>query len=202
MEVVQRWSERIAQRVAPAEADFATEVGVAYAAGGRERKELLPRPSVQPGAFGPGTLAAELPVILRALADARDALLALLGSSYASNVLAAGSLIVALRAGRGDAEAQEAGKPAGPAHTGPPPLPLPEEQAVELAFESLRSRLTAAGFPPERASHLAAEMLQELLTDAADAAVFVGALSAVPDAGARPTPPAGKKGRHVRRGRR
>jgi hypothetical protein len=34
MDVVQRWSERIAQRAAPDEADFAAEVGAAYAAGG------------------------------------------------------------------------------------------------------------------------------------------------------------------------
>jgi hypothetical protein len=91
VDVVQRWSERIAQRVAPEEADFAADVGVAYAAGGQARKDLLPRPGVQPGAFGPGAYAADLPLILRGLADAANMLLAFLRSPYLSNTLAAAS---------------------------------------------------------------------------------------------------------------
>jgi len=56
------WAERIARRFTPAEASFAAEVGMVYAAGGSERAELLPSHSVQPGAFGPGGWA-ELPMI-------------------------------------------------------------------------------------------------------------------------------------------
>jgi hypothetical protein len=200
VDVVQRWSVRIALRAAPAEADFAAEVGVAYAAGGQARKELLPRPSVQPGAFGPGTLAAELPLILRALADAGDWLLALLRGSYLSNALAAASLIAALRAGHGG-EAPAAERPAVPAATAtqpPPAPPVSERQAVERAFASLRASLTTAGFTPERANWLAYVLLEELLADAAEAAVFVEALSAVPDAGARPRPSAKPKGKWAR----
>jgi hypothetical protein len=197
VDVVQRWSVRIAQRTAPAEADFAADVGAAYAAGGRARKELVPRPSVQPGAFGAGTLAADLPVILRALADAGDALRALLGSAYLSNALAAGSLVVALRAARGGREGPP--KPDAAAETGPP-LPERARQAAALAFGSLHGRLTAAGIPPGPAGQLTCDLLEELLTDPPDAALFVAALSAVPD-GAPPEPP-GKRGRHVRRGGR
>jgi hypothetical protein len=200
VDVVQRWSVRIAQRVAPAEVDFAAEVGTAYAAGGQARKHLQPRPSVQPGAFGPGTLAADLPLILRALADAGNALRALLGSSYLANALAAGSLVVTLRAARGGG-GEGAGKPAAPAETGPPP-PVSERHAVALAFDSLHSRLMEAGIPPGPAGQLACELLEELLTDPADAALFVEALSAVPDGDPRPVPPAGKRGRRVRKDRR
>jgi hypothetical protein len=189
VDVVQRWSERIAQRAAPDEADFAAEVGAAYAAGGQARQDLLPRPSVQPGAFGPGALAADLPLILRGLADAANVLLALLRSPYLSNALAAGSLLVAFRAGHQHEGPAEAGRPASRITAGPEPPPAPpanERQALESAYESLRDRLASAGFDQARAGHLAYELLAELLTDTAEAAQFVGALAAVPDSGGRP----------------
>jgi hypothetical protein len=204
VDVVQRWSERIAQRVAPEEADFAAEVGVAYAAGGQARKDLLPRPGVQPGAFGPGAYAADLPLILRGLADAANMLLAFLRSPYLSNTLAAGSLLVAFRADHHYEQATEAGRTAFRAAAESEPQPAPpvsERQALELAFESLRDRLASAGFDQARAGQLAGELLEELLTDTADAALFVDALAAVPDSGARPQHPAAtRRGRH-RKGR-
>jgi hypothetical protein len=203
VDVVQRWSERIALRVAPEEADFAAEVGAAYAAGGQARKDLVPRPGVQPGAFGPGAFAADLPLIFRGLADAANMLLALLGSSYLSNALAAGSLLVAFRAGHGHEQAPErsrAGFPAAELASQPAP-PASERYALELAFASLRDRLAAAGFDEARAGQLSYELLEELLTDTAEATQFVTALAAVPDSSVRPQRAAAKgSGRH-RKGR-
>jgi hypothetical protein len=187
VDVVERWSERIAQRVVPEEADFAAEVGVAYAAGGQARRDLLPRPGVQPGAFGPGAYAADLPVILRGLADAASMLLAVLRSPYLSNALAAGSLLVAFRADHHQEQAAAAGRPASrTAAESEPAPPASERQALELAFGSLRDRLASAGFDQVRAGQLSYELLEELLTDTAEAAQFVEALAAVPDRGARP----------------
>ena len=205
MDVVQRWSERIAQRVVPEEADFAAEVGVAYAAGGQARKDLLPRPGTQPGAFGPGAFAADLPLILRGLADSAHMLIAFLGSPYLGNALAGGSLLVAFRAEHGrpaartaaEAEPQRA-QPAQPAQPAPP---ASERTALESAFESLRDRLTSAGFEPARSGQLAYELLEELLTDTAEAAQFVDALAAVPDSGAPPRRSAAKRGDRRRKGR-
>jgi len=201
VDVVRRWSERIARRVVPAEADFAAEVGAAYAAGGRERQDLLPRPGVQPGAFGPGIYVLELPLILRALADAGNALLSLLGSSYVGNALAAGVLFVTVRAGHEDQHASEPERPSASAATRPEPpaLPTNERQAVELAFASLRERLEATGFPRERAGELAWGLLEELLTNAAEAAVFVDALAAVPNDVTRKGSSAKAKGKKARR---
>jgi hypothetical protein len=203
VDVVQRWSERIARRVAPEEVDFAAEVGAAYAAGGQARRDLLPRPSVQPGAFGPGAYAANLPLILRGLADAASMLRALLGSPYLSNALAAGSLLVAFRADHHEEETA-AGRPAsrtpGESEHQPAP-PASERRALELAYESLHDRLASAGFDQARAGQLAYELLEELLTDTAEAALFVDSLAAVPDSGARPQQSApARKGRH-RKGR-
>lgn len=200
MDVVQRWSERIARRAAPEEVDFAAEVGVAYAAGGQARKDLLPRASVQPGAFGPGAYAADLPLILRGLADAASMLVAFLRSPYLSNALAAGSLLVAFRSGHRHGQAAEAGRAASRPAAGAEPPPAPpanERQALESAFASLRDRLAAAGFDQARATELAYELLDELLMDTAGAAEFVAALAAVPDGGARPERPAvTHSGRH------
>lgn len=184
VDVVERWSKRIAERVAPAEADFAQDVGAAYAAGGQARKGLLSRPSVRPGAFGLATCAGDLPLILRALADAGNALLSLLRSPYLNNALAAGSLVVALRSAPGREREPTSGRPAtkpGTEPKAPSAPPTSERQAVEQAFASLRDRLMAAGFTQERARQLACELLQELLDDTAEAALFIDALSAVPD---------------------
>lgn len=191
MDVVQRWSERIAQRVAPEEADFAAEVGAAFAAGGQARKDLLPRSGTQPGAFGPGANAADLPVILQGLADAASALLAFLRSPFLGNALAAAGLLVAFRADHYHEQ------------VAPQATPLSERQALEAAFESLRDRLASAGFNKARADHLAYELLEELLTDTAEAAQFVDALAAVPDSGdgRLRQPPAMRGGLHRKRRR-
>jgi hypothetical protein len=199
VDVVQRWAQRIAQRLVPEEADFAAEVGAAYAAGGQARKALVPRPRVQPGAFGPGAYAADLPLIFHCLADSAHALLFVLRSTYLSNALAAASLLAALRAGRGSGPGAGAPEPVvaqGAAEPGPAP-PVNEKQAVERAFESLCDRLKSAGFSQERSGRLAYELLEELLADAADAAAFVDALAAVPD-DTRPGSPAKTRGRRPR----
>jgi hypothetical protein len=200
VDVVQRWAQRIAQRLVPAEADFAAEVGAAYAAGGQARKALVPRPRVQPGAFGPGAYAADLPLIFRSLADSANALLFLLRSPYLSNALAAGSLLAALRAGRGSGPSAGAPEPVVAQVAGEPgPQAVPpvnEKQAVEHAFESLRDRLASAGFSQERSGQLAYDLIEELLGDAADAATFVDALAAVPD-GTRPGSAAKARGKRA-----
>ncbi len=191
MDVVQRWSERIARRVAPDEADFAAEVGAAYAAGGQARKDLLPRPGTQPGAFGPGANAADLPLILQGLAHAATALLAFLRSPYVGNALAAAGMVIAFRAERHHEQAA------------PQATPLAERQALETAFGSLRDRLASAGFTRARADELACDLLEELLADTAEAAQFVDALAAVPDSGGgRIEKPAAAHGGQHRKHRR
>jgi hypothetical protein len=191
VDVVAWWSECIAERVAPEEVHLAAAVGVAYAEGGKARKGLLARSGVRPGAFGPGSHAAELHLILRALAEARDVVLPLLRGPYVSNLLAAVSLYVALRIDPGRGRRAEPGRPPAQAQE----LPVSERQALDYALASLRARLLAAGLVEERADQVAVELLEELLEDAVDAALFVDALSAVPDGGARPKPSA--KGRRA-----
>ena len=170
-------------------------MGVAYAEGGKARKKLPARPGVQPGAFGLDTYAVDLHLILRALADARDVLLPLLRGPYVANLLAAAGVYVALRVGGGRGQPVEPGR--APAQA--PELSWNERQALDYALASLRARLLAAGFDEKRADKVAVELLEELLKDAAEAALFVDALSAVPDGDARPKSSAKRKGKWARR---
>jgi hypothetical protein len=179
MDVAGEWAERIARRFTPEEAGFAAEVGTAYAAGGSRRRDLFPGDETQPGAFGPGGLIAELPMILHALAQAGPVLLSLLASSYLGNAVGVMSLLVALRQGHRDKQASEKDEQAIAA-----PPPANERQALEQSLKTLRGRLTDAGFASLRANALAHGLLEEMLSDvasAAGAAQFIGAITAVPD---------------------
>jgi hypothetical protein len=130
MDVSGEWAERIARQFTPEEAGLAAEVGTAYAEGGSRRRELFPGDETQPGAFGPGGPIAELPMILRALAQAGPVLLSLLGSSYLGNATGVTSLLVALRQGHRDNPAREKGEQA---IASPPPAN--ERQALEQSLK-------------------------------------------------------------------
>jgi hypothetical protein len=184
MDVAGEWAQRIAGQFTPEEAGFAAAVGTAYAAGGSRRRDLFPGDETQPGAFGSGGLIAELPMILHALAQAGPVLLSLLGSSYLGNAVGVMGLLVALRQGHRDEQASEkqASEEDEQAIAGPPPAN--ERQALEQSLQTLRGRLTDAGFASPRANELAYGLLEEMLSDAASAAgaaQFIGAITAVPD---------------------
>jgi hypothetical protein len=183
MDVAGEWAERIASRFTPEELGFAAEVGTTYAAGGSRRRDLFPGDETQPGAFGPGGLIAELPMVLHALAQAGPVLLSLLGSSYLGNAVGVTSLLVALRQGHRD---KSAGEKDEQAIAGLPPAN--ERQALEQSLKTLRGCLTEAGFAPPRANELAHGLLEEMLSDAASAAQFIDAITAVPD-----KPPKGER---------
>ncbi len=179
MDIVERWSERIAQRVSPDEIDFAAAVGAAYAEGGRARENLFARKGVQPGAFGPGASAADLPAILHALAGARTAIMTLLRGPYVSDALIAGTLLTVARRDRGHGPAgpvSETATVAAPADQ----LPASELHAIEQALDQLSNRLQGAGFTEQRADQLAHALLAELMTEAPSAASFIDALTAAP----------------------
>ena len=189
MDIAGEWAQRIADRFTPEEAGFAADVGMAYAAGGTRRKDLFPGYDVQPGAFGPGALGAALPLILHALAQAGPVLRNLLGSGYLANTLAAAGLVVALRQERSDGPSGEHSGSPGASPAAKPPVPSPEavpppaseKQALEQSFRALRDRLAAAGFDRPRADEIAYGLLEELLSDAVNAAMFIDTLTAVPD---------------------
>jgi hypothetical protein len=60
-------------------------------------------------------------------------------------------------------------------------VPVNEKQAIEHAFDTLSERLQDAGFDQGRAGELAYGLAEELLSDAAEAVLFLDALTAVPE---------------------
>ncbi|GAA1897467.1 hypothetical protein [Actinomadura bangladeshensis] len=170
MDLVGGWALKIAKRVAPEEADFAAEVGQAFASGGRARAALFPRPGAEPGGWGPTALIGDLPVILRALADCAESLRYLLGTPQLANIVAIVSLGVAMRRPKSgdrepDAENDSDERPGDP-----------ETVALHSAVEQLRGRLANDGMPRPRAELVAYELLDELLSDPAAASEFLRAL--------------------------
>ncbi|MGI5327702.1 hypothetical protein [Actinomadura nitritigenes] len=208
MDAVADWATRIAERVAPDEADFAAEVGTAYAAGGRARAALFPRPGAEPGGFGPATVLGDLPVILRALGDSAESLRHLLATKELGNVVAIVTLAVAARQGRsaarkaGGGDPSE-GKPGGVPCNGEkvnrenPDIGLssggpaeevasggsgtaPEAGALESAHRQLWEQLVNGGMPPARAEMIAYELLLELLSDSGGGEEFLRRLKGEP----------------------
>jgi hypothetical protein len=183
MDVAEEWTERIARRLTPAELSFAPEIGLAYAAGGRRRRDLLPRYDIEPGAFGPGG-AAELPFLLQSLEQAYRVLRDLVSSPSLGNALATGILLVAVRDSReaaNDGSSRPENDGSSPAQE--VPVPVSERLAIERAFDTLNGRLRAAGFRPERATELTYGLLAELLSDTVGAAAYLDALAAAPSPG-------------------
>ncbi|MFI0410431.1 hypothetical protein [Actinomadura sp. 3N508] len=205
MDVVAGWTMKIATRVTPNEADFATEVGEAYAAGGRARAGLFPRPGAEPGGFALTALIGELPVILRALADSAESLRQLLGSRELRNAVAIVSLAVAARGqksgdrktdagndpdtkGDGDGIRPEEKSISGDSGAGAVAVEAaretasaPEAVLLESAHRQLRERLARDGMPQLRAELVAYELLDELLSAPDGAEEFLRELTSEPE---------------------
>jgi len=67
MSLVNDWSVRIAEEIAPDEVELAPILADAFMAGGKERKELFAKGGSTVGGFGSGAMAIVLPYILQAL---------------------------------------------------------------------------------------------------------------------------------------
>ena len=78
MSLLQEWSLRLAEEVAPDETDMAGIWGQAYAQGGKARRQLLSEAGSSLGGFGAAQMAAVLPWALNALALAGPFVLAVL----------------------------------------------------------------------------------------------------------------------------
>ncbi|CAN3978755.1 hypothetical protein [Kitasatospora purpeofusca] len=179
------WGTRVAAIAAPDERDLAPSITLAYAAGGRARRDLYRRAGHTPGGIG-GGLVTVLPQLLDALAYAAREVGDALGSAQFGNLVSATALLISLRR-RSDPGAPPEGDPdpgAGPDASAAPGAPTaapgaPTAAAVHAAGR-LGDRLRSRGVPPPDADRLACELLTGLLNspDRREAAAFLDRLVA------------------------
>ncbi|SDT82227.1 hypothetical protein SAMN05216371_7039 [Streptomyces sp. TLI_053] len=183
------WGTRVAVIAAPDERDLAPSITLAYAAGGRARRDLYRRAGHTPGGIG-GGLVTVLPQLLDALAYAAREVGDVLGSAQFGNLVSATALLVSLRR---RSDRSDTGAPPGPdpgAHPGSGGgAGEPTETALHAAAR-LGARLRSRGVPPPDADRLACELLAGLLNspDRRDAAAFLDRLVAAepPEPAVRP----------------
>ncbi|MFE2600325.1 hypothetical protein ACFXCZ_28180 [Streptomyces sp. NPDC059396] len=126
-ELLDTWSGRIAEAVAPDEISFAGLTARVYADGGRGRRALLHSAPPAPGGAG-GELATLLPTLWDALASSYHFLMAALASPATANAISGAALLLALeergerRAGAGDPGAAGTGPAVGAGPAGPAPV--------------------------------------------------------------------------------
>ncbi|MFB7380401.1 hypothetical protein ACFC6U_28610 [Kitasatospora purpeofusca] len=171
------WGTRVAAIAAPDERDLAPSITLAYAAGGRARRDLYRRAGHTPGGIG-GGLVTVLPQLLDALAYAAREVGDALGSAQFGNLVSATALLISLRR-RSDpgSPPDPAPAPGTGAGTGPGEPTAAAVHAADLLADRLRSR----GVPPPDADRLACELLAGLLNspDRRGAAAFLDRLVAV-----------------------
>ncbi|WP_030396498.1 hypothetical protein [Kitasatospora purpeofusca] len=168
------WGTRVAAIAAPDERDLAPAITLAYAAGGRARRDLYRRAGHTPGGIG-GGLVTVLPQLLDALAYAAREVGDALGSAQLGNLVSATALLISLRR-RSDPDAPRDPGTSPGSGTGPGE---PTVAAVHAA-EQLADRLRSRGVPPPDADRLACELLAGLLNspERSGAAAFLDRLVA------------------------
>jgi Zn-dependent protease with chaperone function len=184
MDVVAAWSQRIAERVTPAESGSAARVGAAYVAGGRRRRELFAGATgggggAEAAGFGGGAGMGELPFILDGLRYVADRLLDLLAGHPLADLL----LLLAIRRATG---------PVAPGHRGGAPGTAPDaapDAAPDVrlgeVIDGLAGRLRAQGISPERARQLTYDTLKLVFQhdrETTEIDAFLRALAAGPPA--------------------
>lgn len=186
-DVLARWAERLAARVAPDEIDFAADVLAAYLGGGVARRQLFAGPRADPGAFG-ASLPLVLPHVVDALAHCCLIVKGFLGDPAVNSAIATANLAVALQQLRkaesreGSATGSGARQPAGDGQIADSPGPdvsAVELEVVDRAADSvtvLTARLRGASVTAARAEAVAGEVLTTLATDPSSATRFLDIL--------------------------
>ncbi|MEK2493217.1 hypothetical protein WN990_27050 [Kitasatospora purpeofusca] len=184
------WGTRVAAVAAPDERDLAPSITLAYAAGGRARRDLYRRAGHTPGGIG-GGLVTVLPQLLDALAYAAREVGDALGSAQFGNLVSATALLISLRRRSDPGTPREDGPDPDPG-AGPDPAAAPgaPTAAAVHAAGRLGERLRSRGVPPPDADRLACELLAGLLNspDRREAAAFLDRLVAAepPEPAIRP----------------
>lgn len=192
MSLLQEWSLRLADEVAPDETDMAGIWGQAYAQGGKARRQLLSEAGSNLGGFGATQMATVMPWALNALALAGPFVLAVL--SPATNTAATTEKlldavknavsVVEIQVRTGGIKRTQKTQAASTASAISPPsaASLAPEEPVYVplfnAIDRVSGELRTSGMDPAQADVLALRILKVLLTDPQGAQIFVEQLRA------------------------
>ncbi|WP_372670881.1 hypothetical protein [Amycolatopsis kentuckyensis] len=155
------WAVRLAEGVAPDEAELVPELTVAYLTGGAARRELFARANSVPGGFDVTAPIVLFPHVLAAVSLAAPAIWAALGGNLSS--------VSTLLKNLGELWDRRRAKavPAEP--------PLPE---LNRLIDAISTELTAAGIPPIESEVLTFRIVRALINDGAGTRAFLAAAPA------------------------
>lgn len=165
MSTVHEWSVRLANEVAPDEAELALMMTEAFVRGGKERQELFSRGENVPGGIGFADIVTVFPYILSAIAFAEPQLLKTLRSSLVGDYLACVKNALSLLEIRKKSKAAQA----------MPQLPADDSylllrQVTDALYNELRK---SKGLSEERCAAICFRVLRVFLEDPRGASAFV-----------------------------
>lgn len=168
MMTVEEWSIRLAQEVAPDEAELAPMMAQAFIAGGQKRRDLFARSSAV-GAFGGADLIGLMPLLYSSLAALGDPLVGTLTSSAVGGFLDCVKTSLTLVELRQKTQAlrRPPGMSGARIPEDPPFAPL------RGVVESLLRELQRSGLPEDRAELVTFRVLRALLEEPQAAPRFV-----------------------------
>ena len=194
MSLIDDWSVRIAQAVAPQETVLAPTWARAYIEGGKAREQLYTRSSSTVGAFGAGEVSAIMPVVFHVLSVVAPALIAILMSEKTGllldNVKKARELIQSTKkpATPQQGKPQQPGQPQQPQQSQgsaeepvPAPAALPPGDAyapLRRLVEVMSEQLRQAGMDDSSRKLITYEVLEVLLSEPQGGTRYVQKLSA------------------------
>jgi hypothetical protein len=169
-DLVTQWATKLAQATAPDEIFLAPAIASAYLEGGEKRAVLFKQEDTNlAGAFGPGTVAALLPWILRGIVTA---------STWFSELLTSDEFGKALTVVKDTVELSEKFKPEDDKATSPQAAieALPDVApytSLKRIMDVMGAELRSAGIPEDQADLITFRVLNSLLEEPQSANQFV-----------------------------
>jgi hypothetical protein len=188
MTVLHDWSVKLAQEVAPAEAELAPLMAEAYAEGGESRRELFAESDSALGGFIPGGAGAVMPAVMDAVSTTAPVLVGALASRWAGEFLVC--LKSCLEIVEVKYKADKARADAVPAAEEERGAEVPVAQVVQGSvpadatymplrrlIDGMSQGLQAQGMDPDQADLMTLRVLRTMFQEPQGAGEFVGQLS-------------------------
>ncbi|MCZ7568718.1 MAG: hypothetical protein M5U01_09015 [Ardenticatenaceae bacterium] len=175
MSVIESWSIKLAQEVAPDEVDLAPLMAEAFRTGGKAREELFQSSGGTVGAFAPGDVISVMPPLYQSMFAVAPIFIAVLSSDAVKGCLDAVKNALTVIELRMKAEKLAPG----PAETTVKPAVPPGDAYAPLrrVIDTMRGELQSSGLSAEKADVITLRALKALLEEPQGATQFVQQLS-------------------------